>query len=418
MRYALFLILIIACSSLSTCKKEPPQEVPLPSTASALELVWQVPSPYYSVPPMLNSNGDVLMSATFIDPTKGEVFKLLDQASGQLKWQWNDYFRPKEGFAKDLMVQRNDILVLSDRNYNYALNMLTGQTIWRNQIDTMEAEPQIYEDEDGYVYKGFRSRTLQSTVYIMRAMYNLGNWELVCTYQDPNPIPGRFEVASIGVTNNTKGEKVVAFTVYTYPQNSTDTAKALIIGYNTITKNFDWVKNYNDFIVEFSIYMFTDYKSVVYSFGYYGSNGYLIATSVDNGNVLWKHRLSDRGTNVNFYKDNIVVTCSNESPVLCLNKLTGALIWNQSFSTITQDQRRGLNFQDGECTVYKNYHLSTQCNYLLALNLDNGSIAYFEKAALPEGCLQSGIVVDEQKKVFYTEDRLRLLCYKLPEVLK
>lgn len=411
-------MLIITCSSLSTCKKEPPPEVPFPSPSSALELVWQVPSPYYSSPPMLNSNGDVLMSASFIDPTKGEIFKLLDQTNGEVKWEWKDYFKPKEGFAKDLMVQRNDVLVLSDRNYNYALNMLTGQTIWRNQIDTMEAEPQIYEDADGYVYKGFRSFTQPSTVHILRTMYNTGNWEFVCTYTDPNPIPGRFEVASIGVTLNAKGEKMVAFAIYTYSPDPEVPVKPLIIGYNLNTKVFDWVKNHDDFLREFSVFMFNNNQGIVYSFGYFASTGYLVATKVDDGSILWKRELAGRGIGIDFYKQNLIVTCSGQSPVVCLNQETGALVWQQPFNTISDAQRTHLNFQDGECTIYKNYHLSTQCNYLLALNLDNGSMAYFEKAALPEGCLQSGIVVDEQKKVFYTEDRLRLLCYKLPEVLK
>ena len=52
------------------------------------------------------------------------------------------------------------------------------------------------------------------------------------------------------------------------------------------------------------------------------------------------------------------------------------------------------------------------------LNLDNGSVVFNKQVALPEGCLQYGIAINEQKRWFYVQDRYNVLCYKLPVEVK
>lgn len=419
MKLIVLILTFLTCTSLSTCKKEPPEIPPYvqPNT-SVLETVWSHNSPFYSTTPIKNSNGDILVSKMFNNTGKGEIFKLLDKNTGTIKWEWSDYLVPKEGFTTSIRTQINDVLVLSDGKRNYALNIMSGQTIWKNTFDSMSAEPQIYKDEDGYIYKGFSSNTTKSTVYIFRAMYNTGNWEWVCTYKDQNPIEGRFEIASIGVTKNSKKEKIVSFTIYTYYPNSQDSTKALIVGYNLATQSFEWEKNYRKDVGEFSVFMYTSYKDIVYAFSTYGSTYYLIAFDVNNGNISWQKQLPNFGVGIYFYKENLIVASNGESPTLCLNQLTGALQWQQSFSQFTAAQKSNLNFSFGDSKVFQKYFLSTQCDNLLVLDADNGSVLFYDKTALPEGCLQHGLAIDEERRVFYAEDRQRVLCYKLPDVVK
>ncbi len=421
MRVLLMFFTVFISTGLSTCKKEPSIISPPPlyqSPTSVLETVWATSLEGYSINPMLNSNGDVLMSSMFNNLGKGEVIKLYDKNTGQLKWEWSDYFEPEEGFTNNLHVQIDDVLVLSAGKNNYALNMITGKTLWKNRIDSMSAEPQIYEDEDGYIYKGFRSYTQPATVYVFRAMYNTGNWEMVCTYTDKNPIPGRFEIASIGVTKNTKGEKVVALTIYTYYPDYKDSTKTLVVGYNLSTQTFDWEKNYRSLFAEFSVFMFSNYKGKVYAFAAGYGMWLLLAIDVNTGEIAWQKQLPDFGVGLDFYKDNLIVTCNGRSPVYCYDQNTGNLVWQQLFSQLPAEQKTELNFDFGETKVFKNYHLSTQCGRLLILDADKGSIVFYDYAALPEGCLQHGLAIDEQRRVFYVEDRLRALCYKLPDVVK
>lgn len=422
MRILLVFYMVFISMGLSTCKKEPPITSDPPfyqSPSSVLETVWKTPLEDFSINPMLNSNGDVLMSSMFNNTGKGEILKLFDKNTGQLKWEWYDYITPEEGFSDGLFIQRNDVLVLSAGKNNYALNMITGQTIWKNRIDSMGCYRQVFQDEDGYIYKGFYSYKQPATVYVFRAMYNTGNWELVCTYKDKNTLPGRFEISSLGITKNAKGEKIVAFTIYNYyhPDNR-DSTKALIVGYNLSTRSFDWEKNYINHLSEFSVFMFTNYKGIVYAFAAAYGKWLLLAIDVNNGEIKWERTLPDFGVGMYFYKDNMIVTCSAKSPVVCLNQSTGVLQWEQTFGLIPPEKSTFLSFDFADSKVLKNYFLSTLCDKLLVLNADNGNVLFYERTALPEGCLQHGLAIDEQRRVFYVEDRLRALCYKLPSVVK
>jgi outer membrane protein assembly factor BamB len=99
-------------------------------------------------------------------------------------------------------------------------------------------------------------------------------------------------------------------------------------------------------------------------------------------------------------------------PVFSFNKETGALLWQSDF---TEEEKQFINFDFGDGVVFKNYLFSTECDNLLVLNLDNGNIVYNKKISLPNGCLQYGVAIDEARRVFYVQDRYRIICYKLPK---
>lgn len=77
-----------------------------------------------------------------------------------------------------------------------------------------------------------------------------------------------------------------------------------------------------------------------------------------------------------------------------------------------------LIFGFDDANVFKNYLFSTQCDNLLLLNLDNGAIVFNKPVSLPQGCLQYGVAINEQKRCFYVQDRNKAICYKLPEEVK
>lgn len=420
MRYFLFVFLFSVITSLSTCKKDDPLVIPVVAgpNPSVLETVWSQASPYFSTKPIINSQGDVLVSEMFNSKERGEVFKLLDQYTGSIKWTWKDYFVLDEVFTSSMKVRIDDILIMTSGRYNYALNISTGQTVWRNSIDSLIGEPQIYKDEDGYIYKGFSSKSQSGVVYIFRAKYTTGDWELVCTYKDPHPIEGRFEVASIGVTPNSKGEKIVAFSIYTYYPYDPDSTKALIIGYNMATRSFDWVKNYRLALGEFSVFMYSNFKGMVYSFAANGLQYCIAAFDANTGQIAWQKKLPNYGVGLYMYKENVIVTSAAKSPVYCFNQQTGNLVWEQTYNEILPEKLYMFGFDFDDSKVYKHYLLSTQCDYLLVLNANNGALVFYDYAALPEGCLQNGLDVDEQRRVFYAEDRKRIVCYKLPKEMR
>lgn len=165
--------------------------------------------------------------------------------------------------------------------------------------------------------------------------------------------------------------------------------------------------------------MFTNHQGIVYAFasGYFQTS-HLLAFDVNTGDIIWQKLLPDFGVDIDFYKENMIVTSNDKSAVYCLNQKTGNLVWEQPFAQMTTEQRSDLSFSFDESIIFKNYHLSTQGRRLLALNADNGEIVFFDHTTLPEGYLNNGIAVNEQKGVFYAVDGRRIICYKLPTSIK
>jgi outer membrane protein assembly factor BamB len=153
----LYLIMGVVLVNYS-CKSKEEVFKPLPpkTTSLTLDTLWRSFIGGYSINPIMNSRKDILMSKVFYNPV-GEIFKMFDGETGKLKWEWHDYYRPEEGFYDNGHILINDILILAASRNTYALNTLTGKTLWRTQPTNMYGEYKIFKDEDGYIYQGFRS---------------------------------------------------------------------------------------------------------------------------------------------------------------------------------------------------------------------------------------------------------------------
>ena len=158
----------------SSCNKEESFKsnsgLPDYSGTSNLDLVWksyidEKKVEAYNINPILNSNGDILVS-NFADPSKREPMLLFDGITGALKWKWNDYFRDESGFWDKCHVAENDVLVLCSHNATYALNLITGQTLWRHFIDTMWGSPFIFP-----IIKGISTIHLRVKLEIIPTIY-------------------------------------------------------------------------------------------------------------------------------------------------------------------------------------------------------------------------------------------------------
>jgi outer membrane protein assembly factor BamB len=415
--YFLFLILILTNSK---CKEEvikPPPNINPYFKPSFLDTIWRSYIGGFSNNPILNSNNDILMSKTYGN-SQGEIFKLFDGATGKLKWEWADYFKPEEYFNDESHSVIKDVLVLCARNNTYALDMLTGKTIWKNKMDSISGSPQIYKDEDGYIYHGFSSKTQASTYYIFRTKYNEGNWELVCTFKD-TLIVDRVIGTSIACSKNNKGEKIMVFTLYMdFTINGERGINIKSCGYNLITKNYEWEKDYTNRFYEFSVCNMHSAEGKVFTFANYSGNWYIVAINASDGSIVWDKVLPDFGVSMHLYKDNIVVLSNGSSKVLCLNQNTGTVVWETPFVYHNDASYPNMNFAFGDANVFKNYLFSTQGSNLLVLNLENGNIVFNKQVALPSGFLRDGVAINEQKRWFYVGDQVSVVCYKLPDEVK
>ena len=408
-----YFLFILLCSS--KCKKDDITHSPNISVSKlTLDTIWSKPLSF-SINPILNSNKDILMSNTFSSPN-GEIFKLYDGNNGNLKWQWCDYVRPEQYFNDEGHLQINDALILCSHNATYALNIVTGQTLWKHYSDTMYGEPFIFKDDDGYIYHSFKGENGNATCYFFRTKYDKLNWELVCEYADSINYKN-MSCSAIALSVNSKGEKLMIFSAYLVsPENKT---MSRICCYNISLKKYEWIKDYTNTYAEFSVSKILEANNKVFTFVMQGSYGILTAINILDGSISWQQQLPEYGKQMFLYKDNIIVLSDEGGDIesaytLCFNQNNGSKIWN-----IKLDRTYGsIDFNGGDANIFKNYLFSTQCGNLLVLNLDYGTVIFNKQVALPEGCLQAGVAINEQKRFFYVQDRYRVVCYKLPEEVK
>jgi outer membrane protein assembly factor BamB len=410
--YLIIGILLVNYSCKS--KEEVLKPLPLNTSKLVLDTLWRSYIGSYSNNPILNSNKDILMSKIFDNP-EGEIFKLFDGSTGKLKWEWHDYFDFEEGFFSSRHIVKNDIIILCGGRNTYGLNILTGKTIWRNQMANMYGEQQIYEDMDGYVYQGYVDAVNNYKSYVYRTKYDEGKWELVCTYEDSSKTYGRMYSNPITFSTNDKGEKMMIYTMYLASKTDNTKYSSKIFGYNMVTKQFDWIKDYSDRYYELNVCKMGSANGKVYTFAVYGANRFLVAFNANDGSIAWEKKLPNFGVGIYMYKNTIIPLCNGGNPVTAYDLNTGNAVWQQNFNA---DQLSNLNFDLSDSKVFKNYLLSTQCDHLLVLNLDNGAIVYFKDISLPNGCLQFGLEINEEKRCFYVQDRMSVVCYKLPDEVK
>jgi len=383
-----------------------------------LELVWknyidEKKVEAYNINPILNSNGDILVSS-FADNVYREPMLLFDGNTGALKWKWDDYFRDEEGFWNKSHVAENDILVLCSHNATYALNIVTGQTIWRHYSDTMWGSPFIFSDKKGYVYHSFKGEDGNYTNYIFRTKIDHLNWELVCTNSDSvDQTFNRREIDNMTFATNNKGEQLLIYELMRSPDAYDP--RTTMACYNINQKKYEWVKSYTEKYNEWDApQMLTDNKRI-YVYASKGSNAHLLAIDIENGEIIWDNSVPDFGVNMFLFGSDIISVCNRSSPIVSYNAQSGSVNWKQAFSLTDQVD---INFSFNSDIVYKNYLISTQCKKLLFVELTKGSVLFNKQAAKGYGCMLKGVAVNALKGVFYVGDDLYVNCFKLPSGVK
>lgn len=395
------------------CKTKEEAYKPLPKTLTQLELdtIWRFKNEY-SIMPTLNSDRDLLVSEMF--QINGDEFKLLDGETGKLKWKWFDYFQKEEGFRSLNSIYIDDIMVLCSRSRTYAFNAKTGKTLWRHRIDTLFGEPQIYQDDEDYIYHGFTSLK-GYRAYVYRASYDKGDWTPICTFEDSTMHFDSPSITPVALSKNDKGEKIMIFTLYLFSNKGEPQTAIKVCGFNMVTNKYEWVKDYSDKYAEFMVCKMASNDTKVFTYAVSGLNRYLVAINANDGSIAWEQSMPDLGVGIYPYKDKLISLSNGSRPVICVDQNTGNIAWQQNFTPETIDN---FNFTFGDSKVFKNYLFSSKCNYLLVLNLDDGSVVYNKRISLPNGCLQFGVDINEEKRWLYIQDRYYINCYKLPDEVK
>jgi len=417
-KYIIFLSIIGILQLLQNCKVREISPVPsIPIDTVAMDTVWRSEINDYSITPMLNSQGDVIASKMFSDP-KGEVFQLYDGVTGKLKWEWQNYFTVEHGFNGSDHFLYKDVLVLSGRNTTYSIDAISGKTIWRDYQDTLFGDNFLAGDDDGFIYHSFRPfKDGNRLVYIWRTRYDELNWEPVCEFEEPIELE-RIRTSNMIVAKNNLGEKVLVYTLHIFRQVAGARKEfSKVIAYNLNAKKVIWQIDNSTQDINLTFWktnmLYKDNK--IFIFGVIGQQYALLAYNLTNGELLWSKSIPDFGVGLYLYKDMIIPLINRTKRVEALNINTGNAKWVQTFEN---EIKYDVNFGFDDSKVYKNFLISTICNNLLSLDLENGKVVYYDRPKVMDDCLQFGMAINEEKRWFYIQDRRYINCYTLPFQIK
>lgn len=360
-----------------------------------------------SIRPIINRDGDIIMSNNNLR-SEQEPIKLYNGKTGELKWTWKDY----DGVAYNFYIDKNttigDALFLSAYNITYAMDMVTGQTLWKNRVNKY-GSPGIYSNGD-YIYKGFTGESWEYAHYLYRTKYNEANWELVYKYTDTTQTFNSLFETTVNFAKKSNGDELV---IYPLEEGGSTKSPSILCCYNLTQKKVEWiVKNaidYGSFLI--------GPQSIVYNGMFYSFAGLkLVAFKIEDGSIAWDREIGSPGSpgvELFLYKNNLITTARNDDPIYSINSETGDIIWSQN--NYAASSQSGFDF--GSSVIFKNFLISTQCDVLLFINLDNGKV--IAQKQIDKGCLEYGITVNEKEGVFYVGDSKYVRCFKLPEeVLK
>jgi hypothetical protein len=186
-----------------------------------------------------------------------------------------------------------------------------------------------------------------------------------------------------------------------------------------VTQQYKWIQNFSKKFYDFNNVYSNGEK--IFAVIENGGNTKIAAFNKLDGSVVWERELEEYTTSFHFYNSNIILTTDlgglSKASIISLSQNSGSKVWQRDFPWYNNMDSVSIDFGDDQ-TYYKNYLFSPQCDNLLIVDLDNGSVFFNKQAAFRNGCLQGKISINEQQAWFYANDGYYANCYKLPTGLK
>jgi outer membrane protein assembly factor BamB len=305
---------------------------------------------------------------------------------------------------------KDDKMVFCNGPRNYCINTINGSTIWRTQMLDHSASSSIYSDEIKYYYQAMSDANYRVDIY--KSEIESGRKEIEFSIYDSAKTHKELLISPIVVSKNIKNEDILILYVYYRAAINDYPPKTKIFCYNLSKKKIDWVEDFDDKMNEVQVSNFATKDNKTFLSGFYQKTWYVFCLDNDNGKIIWQQVLPNFCVGLHIYEDQVIAMSAGQSPITSFNIINGNPKWTTSFF---DEPYYDINFDFEDAIIFKNYLISTQGDYLLGLNIDNGKIICHKKMALPNSYMQYGIAINEEKRLFYVQDRFRILCYRLPK---
>lgn len=423
MRMNIFLLLI-ACSLLPDCRKEPlipdPPQPPCDTcnVAKGLEVVWQQPlkqdTSNGSYGKQHTIVGNDILITTMFGGVK-DILRLFDGQTGAEKWSWYDPAEVSDGeLVSDLKYYNGKILICSYHDI-IAINPETGMTIWKTDTKTKGGSggPRISVFDDHIYHQHHGNNAPFNEIWtLVRSGSESPNWDTLLLFnlsQNGN-YTGFFE--SIARLPSLNGDTIVFFQnrqfYFDYPfDNRLD-----LYAYNITQKRYEWVINDPEPADGNS----SVGDPLIYDGKLYFRGGYtLFCIDIVTGEILWKRKfdnyLEHLVVSALVYAEGKLILQTAYGYLYALNPKTGSITWKSEW--------HGGNCK--QMIYYKGnvYFASGGDGKLHAVRVSDGRTIWKEKSPNAEkygtSSITTGIAINEQLGYLYTTDDRYLMCIKLPD---
>lgn len=320
----------------------------------------------------------------------------LDKISGKEIWSWSDLFTPQEEAQTDDAHIFENILVWRSVRRVYSINLLTGQTVWRQNITnnvgfgadniTGLGNRFLFPSARITYFSGLTHTGNIATGPILQ--YN-GNINMVISSSPqmflneiPNFVPqaNRLDTLAILAHTDSEGEGANVFNLYNLTQNK-------FIYTKTIPGDTSGAFSYPPSIQNGKIY--------------FPAGPVILCFDLKTGNELWRTRFSSITTSALLIVNNKIYSTNENHTTYCLDLETGKILWQ----TGTRGGASKPFYMNGVI-----YFTSIADGHLYGLDAENGKILM--KIDDPRSGIGFQDVVTGADGKIYASTWTHLYCFK------
>ena len=318
----------------------------------------------------------------------------LNKDTGQEVWAWSDLLIPQEEAKTDAVHIFDNICVWKARNRAYAINLLTGETVWKHSIVTNTGfntdgiaglgNRFLIHGWDPVYFSGFTRTGNIVANHILKLPYRTLHAQTVLFLNTP---PNFLTQSNINDTlavlpyGAPEGETATLFTIYNLTQNREIYTK-------TIPGDTSGAFSYPPLVHNSKIYL--------------PSGAFVLCFDLKTGNELWRRRFGSIFDQSGLVIYNNKIYCNNNDGFsYCIDPENGKILW--------QTRTRG------GCSLpfYLNgvvYFTSIADGHLYGLDAENGKILM--KIDDPRGGIGFGDMVAGADGKIYANTYTHLYCFK------
>lgn len=341
----------------------------IPCDTSKLEIIWQRPiwsdtMELASMPALLFGNEVIFSQETF---SLTDTLKFFNKSNGQQTRIWENYF---PGRIKHMLgsnpVKVNNIISFTTWDDVYAINTISGQTVWRTKLETGSGDPFLNNIGTAIYHGHYDRRNATNYVsYLVKAEVNTGKWDTVhaqLMINNYQPFHGKpalwvnadgdsilvFQLTFMDINKGSEGYKtdVVALNLRTRQEyfrfEDIDIGHAgsrrfpylvgnsmfVPLGANMIcidmlSKAIKWRRQFNTGFTSGQPFIYVENKFFVKP-----DNRTLYQLDMETGNILWQDLDNGSGASDMVYYDGVLYyTCSGNGKIYAVEVATGRKLW-------------------------------------------------------------------------------------------